>query len=240
MSFMNKFFDQHITVQWILALLMLLMLFSIFILWIKLLADHLIVLPLIILVPTLVQFFAAPMAKLVGIHTYLSPMLFVNNATNKKYEIHNGTPFDYLLVMTKTRMGIGFRKQMLSYFLDGLLRIVERIEATELPESVIIQGNSYFFNARTASKLGFDLSETSIAVRINLLVNYFDLTWMYSLSRGRLSFPKIKDVKTGEITGTCLVMNKDKLIRLNSFLSKNIQDRSGYDKDVHDEYLGSE
>ena len=224
MSLMNRFFDLHITVQWMLALLMLLMLFSIFMLWIKLLGDHLVVLPLIILVPTLVQFFAAPMAKLVGIHTYLSPMLFVINATNKKYEIHNGTPFDYLLVMSKTRMGIDFRNKMLSYFLDGLLKIVEKIEAGELPESLIVQGNSYFFNARTASKLGFDLSETSISVRINLLVNYVDLTWMYSLSRGRLSFPKIEDVKTGEITGTRLVMNKEKLIRLNSFLSKNIQD----------------
>ncbi len=221
---MNRFFDLHITVQWILALLMLMMLFSIFMFWIKLLANHLVVLPLIILMPTLVQFFAAPMAKLVGIHTYLSPMLFVNNATNKKYEIHNGTPFDYLLVMSKTRMGIGFRNMMLSYFLDGLLKIIEEIEAGELPESVIVQGNSYFFNARTASKLGFEVSETSISVRINLLVNYFDLTWMYSLSRGCLSFPKIADVKTGEITGTRLVMNKEKLIRLNSFLSEHIQD----------------
>ena len=236
---MNKFFDQHITVQWILALLMLLMLFSIFILWMKLLSDHLIALPLIILLPTLVQFFSAPMAKLVGIHTYLSPMLFVNNATNKKYEIHNGTPFDYLLVMRKTRRGIRFRKQMLSYFLDGLLGIVERIEATELPESVVIQGNSYFFSAKTASKLGFDLSETSIAVRINLLVNYFDLTWMYSLSKGQISFPKINEVKTAEITGSCLVMNKHKLIRLNSFLNKSDPDRSGYAKDVHDEHLES-
>lgn len=224
MSIVNRFFDLHITVQWTLALLMLLMLFSIFMLWLKLLADHLVVLPLIILVPTLVQFFAAPMAKLVGIHTYLSPMLFINNATNKKYEIHNGTPFDYLLVMSKTRMGIGFRNKMLSYFLDGLLKIVEKIEVGELPESLIVQGNSYFFNDRTASNLGFDLSETSISVRINLLVNYVDLTWMYSLSRGRLSFPKIEDVKTGEITGSRLVMNKEKLIRLNSFLNKNIQD----------------
>jgi len=237
---MNKFFEQHITVQWTLALLMLLMLFSILIVWMKLLSDHLIVLPLIILVPTAVQFFAAPMAKLVGMHTYLSPMLFVNNATNTKYEIHNGTPFDYLLVMTKTKMGNGFRKQMLSYFLDGLLRIVERIEAAELPESVIIQGNSYFFNARTASKLGFSLAETNIAVRINLLVNYFDLTWMYSLSRGRISFPKIQDVKTVEITGSCLVMNKHKLTRLNSFLSKNIKNGSGHDKDVYDEHSGPE
>lgn len=237
---MNKFFDQHITVQWILALLMLLMLFSIFIFWIRLLPEHLIALPLIILVPTLIQFSSAPMAKLVGVHTYLSPMLFANNATNKKYEIHNGTPFDYLLVMKNTRPGIRFRKQMLSYFLDGLLEIVERIEATELPKSVIIQGNSYFFNDRTARKLGFSLSETSIAVRINLLVNYFDLTWMYSLSQGRIAFPKISEVKTAEITGSCLVMNKHKLIRLKSFLNKNDSDRSGYADDIYDGHLESE
>ena len=129
---------------------------------------------------------------------------------------------------------------MLSYFLDGLLGIVERIEATELPESVIVQGNSYFFSAKTASKLGFDLSETSIAVRINLLVNYFDLTWMYSLAQGRIAFPKISDVKTAEITGSCLVMNKHKLIRLKSFLNKNDPDRSGYVDDIYDGHLESE
>jgi hypothetical protein len=129
---------------------------------------------------------------------------------------------------------------MLSYFLEGLLRIVERIEATELPKSVIIQGNSYFFSGKTASKLGFSLSETNIAVRINLLVNYFDLTWMYSLSQGRIAFPKIGDVKTAEITGSCLVMNKHKLIRLNSFLNKNDPDSSGYADDIDDGHFESE
>ncbi len=183
--------------------------------------DYKIAYILILIVPSSIQFFGAPIAKLSGLHKYLSPMLLVNSANDKKYEIHNGTTFDYLMVMNNVKSGPEFSKKMLVYYLEGLLKIIEKIETNELSENVLIQGSSYFFNERTAKKLGFKLSKTNVAIKINMLVNYLDLIWMYSLSQGRLTFPNLINMQTVSVKGKYLVMNKTKLNELRLFLSRS-------------------
>jgi len=218
---MNNFYNQNIIIQWTIALLMLFVPFVLLVLWMKIHSDYNIIAYLLIpFIPSSIQFFGAPIAKLSGIHKYLSPMLLVILASDKKYEIHNGTTFDYLMVMNNVKPGPEFSKKMLIYYLDGLLNIVEKIETSELSENVLIQGSSYFFNDRTAKKLGFKLSKANFSVKINMLVNYFDLIWMYSLSQGRLSFPNLINVQTVSVTGKLLVMNKTKLNEISLFLSR--------------------
>jgi hypothetical protein len=202
------------------ALLMLCVPFAIFILMMKIHHEYVIAYLLILIVPSSIQFFGAPIIKLLGVHKYLSPMLLVNSASDEKYEIHNGTTFDYLMVMNNVKSGPEFSKKMLVYYLDGLLKIVEKIETNKLPENVLIQGSSYFFNDRTAKKLGFKLSKTNVAIKINMLVNYLDLIWMYSLSQGRLTFPNVINMQTASVTGKHLIMNKAKLNDLSLFLSR--------------------
>ena len=218
---MNKFYCQNIILQWVLALLMLIVPFVIIALWMKFYQDYIIVYILILIVPSSIQFFGAPFAKLSGLHKYLSPMLLVNSASDKKYEIHNGTTFDYLMVMNNVKSGPEFSKKMLVYYLEGLLKIVEKIETNELSENVLIQGSSYFFNERTAKKLGFKLSKTNVVIKINMLINYLDLIWMYSLSQGRLTFPNLINMQTVSVKGKHLVMNKTKLNDLKLFLSRS-------------------
>ena len=41
---------------------------------------------------TVFQFSSTPFLSLVGIYKFLSPMLLVNMPSDKKYELHNGTP----------------------------------------------------------------------------------------------------------------------------------------------------
>jgi len=176
---------------------------------------------LILIVPSSIQFFGAPIAKLSGFHKYLSPMLLVNSASDKKYVIHNGTTFDYLMVMSNVKPGPEFSRKMLVYYLEGLLKIIEKIETNELSENVLIQGSSYFFNERTAKKIGFKLSKTQFAIKINMLVNYIDLIWMYSLSQGRLAFPNLTKMQTVSVKGKHLVMNKTKLNDLRLFLNRS-------------------
>ena len=217
---MNKFYSLNITLQWAIALLMLVVPFVIIALWMIFHQDYKIAYTLILIVPSSIQFFAAPIAKLSGLHKYLSPMLLVNSPSDKKYEIHNGTTFDYLMVMNNVKPGPEFSKKMLAYYLEGLLKIIEKIETNELSEKVLIQGSSYFFNERTAKKLGFQLKKTTFGKIINATVNYLDLLWMYSIAKGKLTFPKINYMITVEIIGSELVKNKNKLKDFSAYLSK--------------------
>ena len=149
-------------------------------------------------------------------------MLLVYMANDKTYDLHNGTSFDYLLVMTKKDRQISFKNSMLLYYLEGLLAIIDKIEEEKLPASVLVRGSSYFFSERTANRLGFSITVPKSTERLNLFINFIDLTWMYSLANGKLTFPKISSIKTAEIKGEDLVQYKSDLIQLKAFISRHI------------------
>ncbi len=53
--------------------------------------------------------------------------------------------------------------------------------------------------------------------KLNILVNYLDLLWMYSLAQGKIAFPRLNNIKTAEMKGTDLVANKAKLKALSAY-----------------------
>jgi hypothetical protein len=160
------------------------------------------------------QFLYTPLFTLTGGYTYYSPMLLGYMANEKQIDLHSGTGFDHLFVLRKIRPGVELRNKLLSYHLEGLLHLISQIENKQISESVTIVGTSYFFNDRTLHKLGFQIENATAFYRANLFLNFIDLTWMYSLSRGKFSIPSVWDAKKARIQGGQLLLQKGNLAEL--------------------------
>lgn len=111
------------------------------------------------------------------------------------------------------------RNRLLLFQLEGLKKITQMIEDKAIPESVNLVGTSYFFSNRTVQRIGFELIEPSFFYRINLLVNFLDLLWMYSLAQGKWAIPKVWQAKIVQITEPKLVEHKVQLDALYEKLS---------------------
>jgi hypothetical protein len=156
------------------------------------------------------QFLFTPIHKLTGGYTYYSPMLLGYMANDKQIDLHSGTSFDHLFVLRKYKSGTEFRNRIMMYHLEGLLRLIQLIEEKHIPASVHIIGTSYYFSKRTLSNLGFQTEKATLFYRVNLFINFIDLFWMYSLSKGKLAIPTVWDAKKAKITGDALVVQKTK------------------------------
>ena len=157
------------------------------------------------------QFLFTPIYKLTGGYTYYSPMLLGYMANDKQIDLHSGTSFDHLFVLRNVKSSTTLRNRIMRYHLEGLLNIIQLMKAKRIPSSVNIMGTSYFFNDRTLTNLGFQLEKATLFYRINLLINFIDLFWMYSLSKGKLAIPAVWDAKKASIKGELLLLQKPKL-----------------------------
>jgi len=216
---MNTFYQNAKWIQWTVALILLFVCIVCMIIWVELIEINLILyLVGLILIAPILQFCVSPILKLVGAYEYLSPMMLVFSPNDKKYDLHNGTSFDYLFVMRKVPAGKATESRLLAYFCEGFLEIIKRIEEGKLPKEVQITGTSYFMSERSVKRLGFKIGKKNWFLSFNLYLNYLDLLWMYSRSKGKFTFPKVWEAKSIEMKGEKLVENKDYIIRLHERL----------------------
>ena len=205
---MNDFYKQPKILQWIEAILLLLFGFLPALSIIEKGYYQPIFYLLFILYVPVGQFAFTPLFRLIGVYKYYSPMLLGYMATDSKIDLHSGGSFDYFFVMRKYKSGIEFRNRLLIYHLEGLINLIKLIERKSIAETVNIVGTSYFFNKRTLHKIGFEIVTTSLFYRLNLYINFIDLIWMYSLSQGKLSIPKLWNAKKASISGDKLIESK--------------------------------
>ena len=205
---MNDFYKQPKALVWIESILFLLAGFFLAVLIIEKGYDQpLYYLAFVLYVP-ISQFLYTPLFTLTGGYTYYSPMLLGYMSNEKQIDLHSGTSFDHLFVLRNCKPGIELRNRLLAYHLEGLLYLISLIENKQIPESVTLVGTSYFFNDRTLQRLGFQIEKASTFYRANLFLNFIDLFWMYSLSRGKVSMPALWKAKKARILGAALVAQK--------------------------------
>ena len=208
---MNTFYKQPTILVWIESILFLLIGIVLGIEIIAIGNAHPLFYTAFILYIPVGQFLFTPIYKLTGGYTYYSPMLLGYMANDKQIDLHSGTSFDHLFVLRNVKSGTTLRNRIMRYHLEGLLNIIQLMEAKRIPSSVNIMGTSYFFNDRTLTNLGFQLEKATLFYRINLLINFIDLLWMYSLSKGKLAIPAVWDAKKASIKGELLLLQKPKL-----------------------------
>ena len=211
---MNDFYKQPKALVWIESILFLLAGFFLAVLIIEKGSEQPVFYAAFILYVPISQFLYTPIFKLTGGYTYYSPMLLGYMANEKQIDLHSGTGFDYLFVFRNCKPGIELRNKLLAYHLEGLLQLISLIENKQVSESVTIVGTSYFFNDRTLQKLGFQIEKAPTFYRVNLFINFIDLCWMYSLSRGKVFMPALWDAKKASIRGGELLTQKATLENL--------------------------
>lgn len=172
---------------------------------------------------TIWQLSVTPFCRATGIYRYHSPMLKATFRTSRTYEIHGGTSWDWLVLFRLRDRGAPAARQVMVWYLEGLLDLASQIERGETSRSIEITGTSYFFRAETARRLGFEIRPSGLRLRFNLLLNALDLWLTYSFTRGRLALPGLLDAKQAVIRGDDLVRRKGQISRLLETLDRKPQ-----------------
>ena len=136
-------------------------------------------------------------------------------------KIHGGTLFDYVFVIDQKMNGKQRTNFIIHQYLEGLLNLIEKNENNK-SENIKIRGTSYIINDRTAQRIGFKVVKTDNIQKLILLYNYFNVLITYSIAKGKLSFPNLKETKTFETTLKELGKRKDFIRNLNAKLKSTI------------------
>ena len=207
---MKRFYELPKFAQWIIAIILIVVGFGA-IMPLLTMSYGLLLIP--ILAPFL-NFVSVPIFRLIGYYKYLNPYVLSTVQTDKLYDLHNIFTFDYIVNFKWSNRGKYVQRTLLNHYFKALITIIERIENKQLSPEVKIVGHSYFFNSRTAKKLGFKVSKASIFWTLNSVLQFIELTYLYSFSKGKWEMPKFWKVKRAEITGSELLNKKEILKEL--------------------------
>ncbi len=210
----NSFYSYPLWVQWSVALLLLLCFLLTCTAVVSLIRQNPIWALLTPLLIPVSQFAVSPLFSLLGIYQYLSPILLMYLPANSSIELHHASSFDYLFLWHQMKDCPDRKKQILIYYLEGLINLIELIEARKVSPDVVIEGSTYFLNERTSKIIGLSLFRTGKIRKICLYLNFLDLLWMYSFACRKLQLPSLKHPGSLRGNGWQLLKNKHKLIGL--------------------------
>lgn len=198
----------------------LVILFSFLIFWIT--GFYLIVIILFCIgLSIIAPFFDTPSLKKSGKLTYHSLLFLSEIPKNGILKIHGGTLFDYVFVIEKKMNGKQRTNFIIQQYLQGLLNLIEENKNSS-DDNLIIRGTSYMINDKTAQRIGFRVIDTDFIQKLILIYNYSNILISFSIAKGKLSFPNLKETKTFETTLRDLVHREKYLMDLNEKLKSTI------------------
>lgn len=182
------------------------------------------ILSLPVVLSVVAPFFDTPSLMKRGELIYYSPLFLAERPRDGRITIHGGTLFDYVFVIDRKLNGRQRTNFIIQQYLEGLLKLIVANQSGSF-ENLKITGTSYIINERTAQRIGFEVVETDYLQKGILIYNYFNLLLTYSISKGRLAFPKLGDTKTFETSIGELTKRKELISHLNERLKANRVDR---------------
>jgi hypothetical protein len=177
-----------------------------------------------ITISIIAPFFDTPSLKRSGSLMYYSSLFLAEKPKNGRIKIHGGTLFDYIFVIDHNMNGNQRTKFIIQQYLEGLLNLIEENENNS-SKNIKISGTSYIINDRTAQRIGFKVVKTNYIQKLILIYNYFNVLITYSIAKGELSFPKLKETRTFETKLNELVKRKDFIRDLNEKLKSTIANK---------------
>ncbi len=167
-------------------------------------------------------FIDVPGMKKKGKLIYYSSLFLTEKPENGILKIHGGSLFDYVFVIENKFSGRQRVNLIIQEYLQGLLKLIETFENTDSQE-LKIRGTSYIINERTAERMGFKVAQTDAIQKLILMYNYFNILIMYSIAKGRLSFPPLGSIITYEADLGDLVKQRASLRSLHEKLKKDYE-----------------
>lgn len=151
------------------------------------------------------QLLDIPFGHLRGTLIHYSPMLVVQ-PLGSTLHLHTTTLFDQISTLPHKKPSLTNQQQTLIWILDGFLALIDRLENDHEPTTLV--GTTYFLSPRRAKLLGFSVQKADPFSKLILILNYLNLLLSMSITKGRLSFPKINNVQRFEISSQALINNK--------------------------------
>ncbi len=141
----------------------------------------------------LAPFIDVPSGIKAGNLIYYSPLLIAEKVKNNSLALHGGSLFDYYFVLDSSQTAQQRKKQVLSGYVAGLIKLIEHYEQQQ-HKNITIKATSYIINPKTAQKVGFNQVQTDGLQTLLLYFNWVNISCSMSIIKGRLSFADISKV----------------------------------------------
>jgi len=165
------------------------------------------------IIPVLESLLLTPLYRLNGRFVYYSKTLFITR-TDKGLQLHAGTLFDYVRLIHWHESGSKAQQKLIDQLLQGLLAMCDDIARGNIAPDTLISATSYFFNDRSATKLGFSAADVPVIERLNLEVAVLSLAVRLSIGKGRLSWPDLSKIRHIQTKAGNLLAHRATIMRL--------------------------